>query len=86
MNAQSSQAGRSLTGEPPSTPTGRPRSRPTERAFVVQFDPIPDARSRLRGRAELVASGEVTHFRSLKQLVDFMVGILRRRPDPGGTR
>ena len=85
MNAQSSQAGRSLTSEAPSALAERPRSRPTERAFVVQFDPIPGARSRLRGRAELVASGEATHFRSLKQLVDFMVGIVRRRPEPGDT-
>jgi hypothetical protein len=59
-----------------STPRG---ARPTERAFVVQFDPIGDGRSRLRGRAELVASGEAVRFRSAKQLVDFMVSTLRKR-------
>jgi hypothetical protein len=46
---------------------------------VIQFEPIEDPRRRLRGRAELVASGETTHFRSVKQLVDFMVTTLRKR-------
>ena len=67
----------------PSTTAERASSRPTERAFVVQFDPITGQRGRLRGRAEVVASGEGTHFQSLKQLVDFMVGVLRRPPDSG---
>jgi hypothetical protein len=65
---------RRLPGEPE-------RQRPTERAFVIQFDPIGDGRSRLRGRAELVASGEAIRFRSVKQLVDFMVSIMRKRGD-----
>lgn len=52
--------------------------RQTERAFVIQFEPVEGARKRLRGRAELVASGEATRFRSLKQLVGFMLEILRR--------
>jgi hypothetical protein len=52
--------------------------RPTERAFVVQFDPVAGARSRLRGRVELVASGDAIRFRSVKQLVDFMTDTLRR--------
>jgi hypothetical protein len=81
MNAQSSPAPRSAASEASSTQAKRSPTKPTERAFVVQFDPIPGARSRFRGRAELVASGEATHFRSLKQLVEFMVGILRRRPE-----
>ena len=55
----------------------RPRS--TERAFVVQFDPLEGARSRVRGRVELVASGEAIRFRSVKQLVGFMVSTLRER-------
>jgi hypothetical protein len=46
---------------------------------VIQFEPIEDPRRRLRGRVELVASGETTHFRSVKQLVDFMVTTLRKR-------
>jgi hypothetical protein len=83
MNAPSSRARPSATSDASSTPAERWPLK-TQRAFVVQFDPIPDARSRLRGRAELVASGEATHFRSLKQLVDFMVAIVRRRSDPGG--
>jgi hypothetical protein len=57
----------------------RVKERPTERAFVIQFEPIKGARSRLRGRVELVSSGEATRFRSLKQLVGFMVGTLRKR-------
>jgi hypothetical protein len=56
-----------------------PERRATERAFVIQFEQIEGERSRLRGRVEVVASGEATRFRSLKQLVGFMVGTLRRR-------
>ena len=55
------------------------RKGPTERTFVVQFDPVEGARSRLRGRVELVASGEGIRFRSLKQLVGFLVSQLRNR-------
>ena len=62
------------------TQDDRARKRQTERAFVIQFEPIEGARSRLRGRVELVASGEATRFRSLKQLIDFMLEILRREP------
>jgi hypothetical protein len=56
-------------------PTGK---RSTERAFVIQFDPVEGARGRLRGRAEMVASGEVIRFGSMKQLVGFLAGVLRR--------
>ena len=61
----------------------RARQRQTKRAFVIQFEPVEGARSRLRGRVELVASGEATRFRSFKQLVDFMMEILRR--ETGGA-
>jgi hypothetical protein len=54
-------------------------SRQTDRAFVIQFDPVEGARSRLRGRVELVASGDAIRFRSLKELVGFLVDQLRRR-------
>jgi len=54
-------------------------SRQTDRAFVIQFDPVEGARSRLRGRIEQVASGEAIRFRSLKELVGFLVDQLRRR-------
>ena len=57
--------------------------RSTERAFVVQFDPVADTRARLRGRVELVASGEATRFRSLKQLVRFMAEAVRRQTSDG---
>ena len=56
------------------------RKGPTERTFVVQFDPVEGVRSRLRGRVELVASGEGIRFRSLKQLVGFLASQLRNRP------
>jgi hypothetical protein len=53
----------------------RPSS--SERAFVVQFDPVAGLRRRLHGRVEVVGSGEATRFHSLKQLIAFMVGRLR---------
>ena len=55
------------------------RQRPVDRAFVIQFDPVEGGRSRLRGRVELVASGEAIRFRSQKELVGFLVAQLRRR-------
>ena len=65
--------------EPPADGSGVAafRATPSERAFVVQFDPVAGVRSRLRGRIEVVASGEFAHFHSLKQLIGFMVGTLR---------
>ena len=54
-------------------------SKQTDRAFVIQFDPVEGVRSRLRGRVEQVASGEAIRFRSLKELVGFLVDQLRRR-------
>ena len=53
--------------------------RQVDRAFVIHFDPVEGARSRLRGRVELVASGEAIRFRSQKELVGFLVAQLRRR-------
>jgi hypothetical protein len=77
MNTQSSEP------RPRRTPDDRARKPQTERAFVIQFEPVEGARRRLRGRVELVASGEAARFRSLKQLVEFMREILRR--ESGGT-
>jgi hypothetical protein len=79
MSVQYSRPGPRTTPEEPRPPDEGGRKRPTERAFVIQFDPIDGARKRLRGRVELVASGETIRFRSLKQLVGFMVSQLRRR-------
>ena len=56
----------------------RSRQRSTERAFVVQFEPV-DPHRRLRGRVELVASGEAKRFRSMKELVGFIRETLRKR-------
>ena len=69
-------------GVPDETPHEGARKRAADRAFVVQFEPIEGPRSRLRGRAELVSSGEAIRFRSLTQLVDFLVAQLRRHPHP----
>jgi hypothetical protein len=46
--------------------------RAADRAFVIQFDPIAHERRRFRGRVEQVASGDVAHFRTLKELIGFM--------------
>lgn len=52
--------------------------RATERAFVIQFDPVAGTRGRVRGRVEMVASGEAIRFGSMKQLTTFLVDVLRR--------
>jgi hypothetical protein len=57
--------------------------KPTERAFVVQFEPVEGVRSRVRGRVEVVGSGEAMRFRSMKQLLGFMVDTLRWRAAAG---
>jgi hypothetical protein len=78
MSQQSNQSEpRPMSADP--RPGERVRQRPTERAFVIQFDPIEGVRSRLRGRVEVVGTGEAKRFRSLTQLIGFMVGALRRR-------
>jgi hypothetical protein len=75
-------SGRSEKQKPKKTeaPGEYMKKRPTERAFVIQFEPVAGVRSRLRGRVELVASGEAMRFRSVKQLMGFIVGTLRK-PD-----
>ena len=72
MRVQSSQRGA------PSSQDGAGQ-RQVDRTFVIQFDPVEGARSRLRGRVELVASGEAIRFRSRKELFGFLVGQLRKR-------
>jgi hypothetical protein len=52
--------------------------RPSERAFVLQFEPVEGPRARLRGRVEIVASGEAIRFASIKELTRFLVETLRR--------
>lgn len=82
MNARSSRFKCRATPKDPRRSGERASENPTERAFVIQFDPIGGARSRLRGRVELVASSEAIRFRSLKQLVGFLVDTLRKRAGP----
>jgi len=72
MRVQSSQRGA------PSSQDGAGQ-RQVDRTFVIQFDPVEGTRSRLRGRVELVASGEAIRFRSLKQLVGFLTNQVRTR-------
>ena len=78
MTAQSSCFGPPAPEDRRFPPQG-PTQRRAERAFVIQFDPVEGVRSRLRGRVELIASGEAVRFRSLKELLRFIVGTLRRR-------
>ena len=61
--------------------THHPTKRATERAFVIQFDPVEGNHGRLRGRVEMVASGEAIRFGSMKQLTSFLVDVLRRPAD-----
>jgi len=79
MSEQPGAADLRMAAEDPRGSGDRLRERSTERAFVIQFDRPDRARRRFRGRVELVASGEAIRFRSIKQLVAFMVGVLRRR-------
>lgn len=51
---------------------------PADRAFVVQVAAEPDEESRLRGRAEHLASGSAEHFDSLSGLGDFIARVLER--------
>ena len=50
---------------------------PPERAFVVQFyaDTTLDA-THMSGRVEHVVSGQVSHFRSMATLLDFITHVL----------
>jgi hypothetical protein len=50
----------------------------TERAFVIQFNAVEGARGRLSGRVESVASGECVRFVSMKELMRFLVDVVRR--------
>lgn len=56
---------------------------PTNRAFVVQFRHPPlEEPLDWEGRAEHVASGQVTHFHSLEELVAFLHCVLTKLPAP----
>jgi hypothetical protein len=58
-------------------PAPRPRTElPANRAFIVQVARTSDAGDPLRGRAEHLASGAVTHFDSLSGLGEFIVNVL----------
>jgi len=79
MNAQFSRRRPRPTADDPHLAGRSAKQRPTDRAFVIQLDPIEGARSRLHGRVELVSTGEATRFRSLNQLVAFTVAVLRNK-------
>ena len=61
----------------PSTPAGAIEL-PVGRAFLVQLasdcDPAGDG---VRGRVEHVRTGEATRFQSLRELVTFMLGVIK---------
>jgi hypothetical protein len=52
---------------------------PANQAFVVQFGSKLNVRlGQFQGRAEHVASGQVIHFSSQQELLDFIVGVLKQ--------
>jgi hypothetical protein len=54
---------------------------PANQAFVVQFRSKLNVRlGQFQGRAEHVASGQVIHFSSQQELLDFIVGLLKEAP------
>jgi hypothetical protein len=67
---------------PPSQPTY-----PTQRAFVVQLHTETDvAQHEVWGRAEHIVSGQVTYFKTMDELVQFMVRILTSPAEPSQGR
>ena len=57
------------------------------RAFVVQLRAEADvAHGRVLGRVEHVASGQVTHFHSVEELLAFMARVLHEAGTAGGER
>jgi hypothetical protein len=51
---------------------------PTQRAFVVQVHGEADVtQGEVRGRAEHIVSGQVTHFETVEALVQFIMEVLR---------
>jgi hypothetical protein len=58
-------------------PTPQP-AYPTQRAFVVQVHVEADVtQGEVRGRAEHIVSGQVTHFETVEALVQFIMEVLR---------
>jgi hypothetical protein len=51
---------------------------PTQRAFVVQIHADANmAQGEMRGRVEHIVSGQVTHFETVEELVQFIVQVLK---------
>src|SRR5262245_57424836 len=64
------------------TTTGRTIDLPASHAFVVQLAASVGADTPLRGRIEHLASGSATHFESLTQLGEFVLGVLAAASAP----
>ena len=63
-------------------PTTQP-AYPTQRAFVVQLHAETDVvQSEVRGRAEHIVSGQVTHFQTVEELAQFMGHVLTSPTEP----
>ncbi len=61
-------------------------SLPTDRAFVVQFRAQPAGASpSFEGRVEHLASHQVTRFRSLEELLAFMIRLLTDVQTPSAS-
>jgi hypothetical protein len=50
---------------------------PPDRAFVLQLDARARPPRRLAGRVEHMASGQVAHITSLRELEEFLAAVLR---------
>src|SRR5215813_6046543 len=90
---RASQSGHSLDGaKAMKRPAEDPSSLSPHRAFVVQFRAETEvAQGRVTGRVEHVVSGQIAHFDSLEELLEFIARVLatvrappRRRPRGGG--
>jgi hypothetical protein len=58
---------------------------PTNQAFVVQFCSNLNVRlGQFQGRAEHIASGQVIHFNSQHELLDFIINFLKQSPAANG--
>ena len=58
-------------------PTSQP-AYPTQRAFVVQIHAEVDVtEGEVRGRVEHIVSGQVTHFKTVEALAQFMLQTLK---------
>ena len=65
--------------------SGQEAMLPANQAFVVQFrSKLNVGLGQFQGRAEHVASGQVIHFSSQQELLDFIMSLLKQAPLDNG--